>query len=671
LETDGRHLLPMIVHGIDRKTNSVHRWRILLIALILLCLLHFSENSVRAIKIHTSRMDTKKQKKDEESLRNYRNDQPLGLAWTWDNAFKLVEDGTEGRAKDDDFLRPFRTRFLRPYHDAIARVAKKVSLLIDEIKPVRDAWDGLMEGLPFFWKGYFHGFESLWDNSYDGFQEKGIGGLVFGLMEGGLNLVSMTVTGAVAGIYQGARGIESTAEAIQASKEGKIWNKILKEWFYYNLDEEAESILSNTNSPAATPSTKQHLRSGRKRVKESTFYEALNVPVDANSSEIKKAYYHQALTVHPDKSDNKAAAEEFRQLNAIYKTLVSEDTRAMYDIHGSCYVKHMSDFTDSVAQVNPYLFFTKLFATDILERYVGDLAVASMVSNILHTASPNFPGITVGTSTLWYDSEEQVLRQVEIASHLRFRIEHIIYDHDTNNLSYQEFEDLCIVEGRRLAFVLQESPYATKLLKGIALGLILETKEYLVLPFVRPMINSYCAVRDAPRRGNLMVNKLGRAVKQAVSKYKLSKKNVDLKNDTHETYEANSDNPSSDDCGMDDKMQDFDDFMEALAVPSFWKVLLEFILYDVTSTVRKATKRVLDDCGADIEMKFKKARALNILGRAFDKAFEMQVKARRKAGMHDQIDVETLQRMVKAAFFESILKDNSYQKPWLFRRKRQ
>lgn len=660
-----------MIHGIGRENNYYcffRRWRVLNIVITLVWVLHLSSNSVRAIKIHTSRMDMKKRKNDRESQLHNTKESSFGPDWTWDDLLGLEDDR---KTVNDGFLRSFQTQFLGPYHDAITRVAKKVLVLIDEIKPVRDVWDGLMEALPFLWKGYFHGFESLLDNSSDGFKESGVGGLVFGMMEGGLHFVSMTVTGVVVGIYQGVRGVTSTAEAIKASNQGKIWDRRLREWFYYNLDEEAESVfMSQMNASTAATSTKQHLRRGRKRVKESTFYDVLNVSVDANSSEIKKAYYNQALNVHPDKSDNKAASEEFQQLNAIYKILASDDTRAMYDSYGSCYMKYMSEFTDSLAQVDPYRFFSKLFATSIVERYIGDLAVASMVNNTLNVVSPGDPGDRVGISALWIDSEEQVRRQLQIASHLRFRIEHVLEDHE-GKISFQEFEDLCMVEGQGLASILQETPHATTLLRGIAMGLISETKEYLVLPFVRPIVNSYCAIKDAPRNGNRMVNKLGRAVRKAVKKYTLSKNRPEVENDSSETDQVDSDKTPSDNCGMDDKMQDFDALMEALAVPSFWKVLLEFILYDVTRTVREATKRVLDDCGPDMEIKLKKARALNTLGRAFEKAFERQEKERARAGTHYQLDEETLHRTVKATFLESIVTDSSYQKPWLFRKKRQ
>ena len=103
----------------------------------------------------------------------------------------------------------------------------------------------------------------------------------------------------------------------------------------------------------------------------------MDVSVDASSADIKKAYYQQALAVHPDKCSDIEAAEMFRTLNTAYKTLVTKESRELYDIHGVCFRDHL--VSENAARVDPYSFFEILFGTGVVEPYVGDLAIASIV----------------------------------------------------------------------------------------------------------------------------------------------------------------------------------------------------------------------------------------------------------------------------------------------------
>jgi DnaJ domain/X-domain of DnaJ-containing len=469
-------------------------------------------------------------------------------------------------------------------------------------------------------------------------------------------------------VYQGLRGLERTLKAIEFSRQGKVWDRRLRQWFYYDLDSEAESVLAGARSGTARPT-----RRLRKQVKETTYYDILNVPVDANTSEIKKAYYHLALTVHPDKSDDAAAAELFENLNAIYKTLVSDETRAMYDDHGACYLRSMSDNAGgSASQVDPYLFFSKVFGTGIVDLYVGDLAIAYMADNLLLLTHRADPGVRTSefSGALWHASEQQeVRRQVQIASHLRFRIEQAVTsEHGNGDTSFLEFEASCGYEVQALAVALQGTGIAaaTWLLHAIAAGLLSETIEYLVPPFARPMFSSYYAIKGAAQNA-MVVQELERSVRKAVRRYILSKQDLDANGRVHNSTGPGDDTtgtPSDDGCGSDNDEAglDLDGLLRALAVPSLWDVLVQFNTIDVVRTVREATKRVLDDCGADKEMKLNKARALNALGRAFLKAYEKQ----RTNGDDDgilrqpQIDADALHKAFRVALSASIVDDNLY-----------
>lgn len=242
--------------------------------------------------------------------------------------------------------------------------------LIAEIHPLRDGWDGLLSAYHLAWTGYYHGFVGLfYEYPWEGFSRSGVLGLFAGTTAGIVHFASMTTSGMAAGLYQAVRGIERTFEALQATREGKVWHREKKEWFFYSLDYESATVDA---APMSEPTRKL-----RRRVKDLFFYELLGVPSDATTNEIRKAYYQQALAIHPDKSSEEEATDRFRTLNKAYKTLVAKNSRELYDAHGICFAENA--VSETSARVDPYVFFSILFGTGAVEPYVGDLAIASLV----------------------------------------------------------------------------------------------------------------------------------------------------------------------------------------------------------------------------------------------------------------------------------------------------
>lgn len=62
-----------------------------------------------------------------------------------------------------------------------------------------------------------------------------------------------------------------------------------------------------------------------------SFYELLEVPENADSSAIKKAFRKLSIVIHPDKSSAPDANIKFRQLVAVYDVLRDQTKRAKYD----------------------------------------------------------------------------------------------------------------------------------------------------------------------------------------------------------------------------------------------------------------------------------------------------------------------------------------------------
>jgi len=62
------------------------------------------------------------------------------------------------------------------------------------------------------------------------------------------------------------------------------------------------------------------------------YYKILNLSVNANNDEIKKAFRSLAKKYHPDRNkDDKEALRKFQEVNEAYEILSNEDSRKKYD----------------------------------------------------------------------------------------------------------------------------------------------------------------------------------------------------------------------------------------------------------------------------------------------------------------------------------------------------
>lgn len=118
-------------------------------------------------------------------------------------------------------------------------------------------------------------------------------------------------------------------------------------------------------------------------VKDTTYYEILQVEVTVTDVELKKAYRKQAIRLHPDKNGNDpAAAAKFQELGEAYAILQNKELRALYDELGVEGMKNTQAGSDA-ADIDPAEFFKMIFGGDSFEGWIGEL---TMMTDMATTA---------------------------------------------------------------------------------------------------------------------------------------------------------------------------------------------------------------------------------------------------------------------------------------------
>lgn len=116
-------------------------------------------------------------------------------------------------------------------------------------------------------------------------------------------------------------------------------------------------------------------------VKDTTYYDLLEVEVTATDAQLKKAYRKMAIKWHPDKNANDPkAGEHFQMVGEAYGVLKDPEQRKLYDEVG---VEGMKEQANPETQVDPAEMFAQIFGGELFELWIGEL---SMFKDMLKTA---------------------------------------------------------------------------------------------------------------------------------------------------------------------------------------------------------------------------------------------------------------------------------------------
>ncbi|KAL3929422.1 MAG: hypothetical protein SGBAC_012219 [Bacillariaceae sp.] len=209
----------------------------------------------------------------------------------------------------------------------------------------------------------------------------GIAGATGGVVVGAIGGAGMILGGAVSGVTQIVRGAAAQPAANKAKKQGKWWNANTHEWVLTNLTE--TSVPENDDDLLKKivddlDSAGHQTQSSTAELKDTFYYETLEVDPSADPSAIKRKYYLLARKYHPDKvgPDDKESAEKFKQIAEAYQVLSDPKLRQQYNKDGRDGLS--GDKTDvNGSGVDPSILMAFLFGSDKFNDYFGRLATST------------------------------------------------------------------------------------------------------------------------------------------------------------------------------------------------------------------------------------------------------------------------------------------------------
>eukprot|EP00986_Skeletonema_menzelii_P013513 scaffold7950_cov151-Skeletonema_menzelii.AAC.2 len=497
----------------------------------------------------------------------------------------------------------------------------------------KDGWAGLSSGLKSIGKGTAAGVASLVAQPIAGAHENGVRGFFGGLATGVASAVALPVTGVCVGAYQMSRGVANSVEAMNASKQGMMWDNEKREWIHYYLEKDKEEVekreaeLKSGGGKTASGENSAAADINERKVKDREYYDLMGVSTNATAGEIKKAYYKEARKCHPDKcQDDPEAAAKFQALGHAYQILSNEQSRASYDKNG----KPETNSADAnlANEIDPLVFFAVMFGSHLVEPYIGELWIATTADTLMKDAmeqqqSMDMENMTEEDAAKFLasksaSSEEMTLKQrkreVKCALNLREKIIPFMEAKDEDDI--MAFKASIAKEASKIV----STSFGATFLVAIGFTLEVEAEEYIGVQTSALGVGAINARFRRARKSNANNWRIMGAGINAATTGRKAMKEVEAVQKHMEEKKAMTVGGEEED-GEDKAMDEEKAKMAAQKLEETIPALLELAWAindrDISRTLKGACKKLFSDAEVPIETRIRRAEAIHLLGKDF------------------------------------------------------
>jgi curved DNA-binding protein CbpA len=497
----------------------------------------------------------------------------------------------------------------------------------------KDGWAGLSSGLKSIGKGTVAGVASLIAQPIAGAHENGVKGFFGGLATGVASAVALPVTGVCVGAYQMTRGVVNSVEAMNASKQGMMWDNEKREWIHYYLNKDKEEVekreaeLKSGGGKTASGGAVGATDINEKKVKDREYYDLMGVPTNASAGEIKKAYYKEARKCHPDKCQNDPeAAAKFQALGHAYQILSNEQTRASYDKNG----KPETNSADAnlANEIDPLVFFAVMFGSHLVEPYIGELWIATTADTLMKDVMEQQQNMDMENMTeedaakfiasKSASTEEMTLKQrkreVKCALNLREKIIPFMEAKDEDDI--MQFKASIAKEASKIV----STSFGATFLVAIGFTLEVEAEEYIGVQTSALGMGAMNARLRRTRKSTANNWKIMGAGINAATTGRKAMKEVEAAQKSMEEKKAMKVAGEEDD-GEDNALDEEKAKMAAQKLEETIPALLELAWAinnrDISRTLKSACKKLFSDAEVPIETRIRRAEAIRLLGSEF------------------------------------------------------